>query len=206
MNSKKFLLILLIIFCLVYPDQGILAAIKIDTDQDGLLDEVENKLGTNPDDKDSDGDGYVDGVEVANGFNPLAGNRNRQVKRTVEVNLSKQQLKYVFNGVEVATAPVSTGVPGLDTPVGEYKIMRKLPTHRYIGLNYDYKNTKWNLEFKRGFYLHGAYWHNQFGVKPMSHGCINIAYKDAEKVYKFLDVGDQVKIYGKTPRGKLAKS
>ena len=33
----------------------------------------------------------------------------------------------------------------------------------------------------------------------MSHGCVNMAYKDVEKIYNFLDVGDKVKVYGKTP-------
>ena len=65
----------------------------VDTDQDGLTDEEEAKLGTNPNNPDTDGDGltdreevkvygtdplkadtdgdgYPDGVEVKNGFNP----------------------------------------------------------------------------------------------------------------------------------------
>jgi len=74
-----------------------------------------------------------------------------------------------------------------------------------VGVNYSYLNTKWNLRFKESYYLHGAFWHNQFGIKPMSHGCVNIAYKDAEKLYKFLQEGDQVKIVGETPRYKPLK-
>jgi lipoprotein-anchoring transpeptidase ErfK/SrfK len=56
------------------------------------------------------------------------------------------------------------------------------------------------LGFKPSYYLHGAYWHNQFGIRPMSHGCVNIAYKDVEKLYAFMDVGDKVVISGKTPK------
>lgn len=44
-----------------------------DSDEDGLIDEVERVLGTDPDNKDSDGDGVGDGTEVQQGFDPLNG-------------------------------------------------------------------------------------------------------------------------------------
>lgn len=44
---------------------------KTDSDKDGIADETENKLGTNPNKADSDGDGYKDGTEVLNGYDPL---------------------------------------------------------------------------------------------------------------------------------------
>ncbi|MDP4011299.1 MAG: L,D-transpeptidase [Candidatus Roizmanbacteria bacterium] len=34
----------------------------------------------------------------------------------------------------------------------------------------------------RGFSLHGAYWHNNFG-HAMSHGCINMKETDVAKLY-----------------------
>ena len=36
--------------------------------------------------------------------------------------------------------------------------------------------------FYRGFALHGAYWHNNFG-HPMSHGCVNEPLADAAKIF-----------------------
>ncbi|MDO9509717.1 MAG: L,D-transpeptidase, partial [Candidatus Magasanikbacteria bacterium] len=108
--------------------------------------------------------------------------------------------------VKVGQAPVSTGLIGMDTPNGEFKILRKRPVVHYKGPGYDLPNTKWNLEFKKSYYLHGAYWHNQFGIKPMSHGCVNIAYENAEKIYIFLSVGDKVVVTGKTPKGKVQLS
>lgn len=200
---KKFALLFLVL-CLFSAHQ-VLAAEIVDSDHDGLSDELELKLGTDPQNPDTDGDGYTDGEEVANGYNPLVGDNNQAVGRRVEVDLNTQQMKYYLNDTLIGTAPVSTGVLGHDTPDGQFNIIRKIPVYRYVGPGYDLPNTKWNLEFKRSFYLHGAYWHNQFGIRPMSHGCVNIGYKDAEKIYKFLKVGDNVKITGKTPRHSLAK-
>jgi len=198
-------LIFLFIFLLFISASRVSAAEIVDSDKDGLSDDLELKLGTDPNNPDSDNDGYQDGEEVFNGYNPLAGDNNQDVKRRVEVDLNTQQTKYYFNAILVGKAPVSTGVLGHDTPTGKCNIIRKIPVYRYVGPGYDLPNTKWNLEFKRSFYLHGAYWHNQFGIRPMSHGCVNIGYKDAEKIYKFLKVGDNVKITGKTPRHSLVK-
>lgn len=197
-------LILLFVILILFSANHVSAAI-VDSDKDGLGDEIELKLGTDPQDVDTDGDSYSDGEEVFNGYNPLVGENDQSVGRRVEVDLNTQQMKYYFNDILVGTAPVSTGKIGTDTPTGKFSIIRKLPVYRYVGPGYDLPNTKWNLEFKRSFYLHGAYWHNQFGIRPMSHGCVNIGYKDAEKIYKFLKVGDNVKITGKTPRRALAK-
>jgi YD repeat-containing protein len=46
-------------------------AARLDSDGDGLTDEEERALGTDPFNADTDGDGYPDGLEVALGSNPL---------------------------------------------------------------------------------------------------------------------------------------
>ena len=193
---------IIITICLLLP-LPLYAATAVDSDTDGLSDKLELQLGTDPQNKDSDGDGYLDGEEVANGFNPFNGNRDRSLSRRVEVDKNTQQMTWYLNNVKVGQALVSTGLIGLDTPNGEFEILRKRPVVHYKGPGYDLPNTKWNLEFKKSYYLHGAYWHNQFGIKPMSHGCVNIAYVNAEKLYKFMSVGDKVIITGKTPKGKV---
>ncbi|MCX6781907.1 MAG: L,D-transpeptidase family protein [Candidatus Magasanikbacteria bacterium] len=176
---------------------------EVDTDKDGLNDGLEIALRADLNNPDTDYDGYLDGEEVLSGYNPFAGPNDRDVSRSVQVNRSTQTMDYFLNGVKIGTIPVSTGLRGMETPLGEFSILRKVPVVHYRGPGYDLPNTKWNLEFKRSYYLHGAYWHKQFGIKPMSHGCVNIAYKDAEKLYKFLDVGDKVKVVGETPKGKV---
>ncbi len=42
-----------------------------DVDQDGLSDNLENGLGTNPNKADTDNDGFSDGEEIKNNYNPL---------------------------------------------------------------------------------------------------------------------------------------
>lgn len=199
----KFLLQIGVAVILCFFAGQVLAVETIDTDGDGLNDDIEIILGTDVNNSDSDGDGFLDGTEVQNGYHPLKGAGDRSWPRRAEVDISKQRLYYFLNNVKVGDLPVSTGIWRWPTPTGEFKILRKLPSHRYTGAGYDYPNTKWNLEFKRSFYLHGAYWHNQFGIRPMSHGCVNIATADAEKLYKFMSVGDMVKVYGRLPKNNL---
>ena len=44
---------------------------KTDSDKDGVADETEKKIGTNPNKADTDGDGYKDGLEILNNYSPL---------------------------------------------------------------------------------------------------------------------------------------
>jgi len=43
-------------------------------------------------------------------------------------------------------------------------------------------NVPYTQYFYKGYGVHGAYGHNNFGY-PMSHGCINMAIPDAEKLF-----------------------
>jgi lipoprotein-anchoring transpeptidase ErfK/SrfK len=122
------------------------------------------------------------------------------MRKSVRINIKTQKLEMKVDGITIKSFPVSTGVLRTPTPVGTFAVYKKVPVVHYKGPGYDLPNTKWNLGFKPSYYLHGAYWHNQFGIRPMSHGCVNIAYKDVEKLYAFMDVGDKVVISGKTPK------
>lgn len=183
-----------------------IAATPLDSDGDGLNDAIELQLGTDPASDDSDSDGYKDKEEILNGYNPQNNTKgDRKIERRIEVDLSKQQMHYFFNNVKIGSYYVSTGRLTAKTPTGTFKILKKVPVKHYRGINVSYPNTKWNLEFKKGYFIHSAYWHNDFGVKPRSGGCVNLTLPDAEQMYKFLDVGDSVKVYGQTPLKPLPK-
>ena len=57
--------------CLGDVVSGTLSASLTDSDGDGLSDELEELLGTDPDDSDTDGDGLPDAWEVEHGISPL---------------------------------------------------------------------------------------------------------------------------------------
>ena len=55
-----------------------------DRDQDGLANQEEQAMGTDPDNPDTDGDGYSDGVEVTSGYDPLIPAPNDRAKDDTE--------------------------------------------------------------------------------------------------------------------------
>lgn len=175
---------------------AVLAATEIDTDSDGLPDVEETHIGTNLEVSDSDNDGYADGEEVLHGYDPLALGGDK-LKKRIEVSIKNQDLHYFLGEYLVNTFKVSTGLPGHDTPVGTFSVLKKFPKIDYIGAGYSYLGTKWNLRFKPGvngnYYIHGAYWHNSFG-KKRSHGCVNVSYANVERLYNFADEGTPVLI------------
>lgn len=129
------------------------------------------------------------------------------------VDLSKQRL-YAFEGnTLVYEFPVSTG-KWYSTPTGEFKIWTWLRYTRMSGGNkangtyYNLPNVPYTMFFSnnavpkyRGYAIHGAYWHNNFGV-PMSHGCVNMKESDVAQIYQWTYKNTEIPItiYGTTPR------
>ncbi|MBU1038912.1 L,D-transpeptidase family protein [Patescibacteria group bacterium] len=170
--------------------------IEVDTDKDYLPDAWEIALGTNLTNPDSDGDKYLDGTEIAAGYDPLNASATAKKTKTIKVNLKSQSLVYFFGDKQLESFLISSGIARLPTPTGNFTIQNKYPTKHYKGADYDYPNTKWNLHFYTGayrYYIHGAYWHNDFG-KPKSHGCINVNYDNMERLYNWTQTGTTVLI------------
>lgn len=119
-------------------------------------------------------------------------------EKRIEVNLTNQHL-YAYEGNNlIMDFPVSTGKWG-QTPTGTFSIWIKLRYTRMTGGNkdwgtyYNLPNVPFTMYFynneipkTRGFGIHGAYWHSNFG-HPMSHGCVNMNPVDAEKLYYWAD-------------------
>jgi lipoprotein-anchoring transpeptidase ErfK/SrfK len=198
--SKKFNLFVLILFFSIFLSASDAQADQIDfgsgidSDKDGLQDELELKYGTDPQKFDTDQDTYNDGEEISHGYDPLKSNFVRLPKR-VEVDLSEQRLKYSYGeyGIQ-GDFLISSGLKNSPTPKGTFAVRYKQPLKLYRGPGFYLPNTKWNLNIIGGYFIHGAYWHNNFG-HPMSHGCVNVSYKNMEGLYKFADVGTEVVIH-----------
>lgn len=172
----------------------------VDTDKDKLLDWQEYLFGTNKNNVDTDGDGFTDYDEVMGGYIPTEIVTSTRTVRKIIVDRTKQQLHYVVNDIRITTMPVSTGNPSTPTPNGEFTIQRLVPVIRYTGVDYDFKGVKWNMQFKQHYYFHTAYWHNDFGKRTRSHGCVNMREADAGILYKYVSVGMPVSIIGETPK------
>jgi lipoprotein-anchoring transpeptidase ErfK/SrfK len=59
-------------------------------------------------------------------------------------------------------------------------------TVRRGAANFELRDVPWIQYFAAGFALHGAYWHDVFGI-PRSHGCVNLSPIDARLVFRWTD-------------------
>jgi lipoprotein-anchoring transpeptidase ErfK/SrfK len=120
----------------------------------------------------------------------------------IEVNLTTQTL-YAWEGnTLVRTSPVTTGKDGFLTPTGRFHIMTKEGTIRMAACSggecWDVPNVPSSMLFwYGGYYLHGAYWHNNFGNPALrsSHGCVNLPLEFASWLFNWARVGTVVWIH-----------
>ncbi len=118
-------------------------------------------------------------------------------EKWLDVNVTKQTL-VAYDGTEPVYATlVSSGEAGLDDPAhstatkrGIFRIHTKhLSTTMAsdeVGEEYELRDVPYVQYFEDGYALHGAYWHDRFGV-PKSHGCINLAPEDARRLFFFTE-------------------
>jgi len=138
-------------------------------------------------------------VPASRAANLVGVNRHttERLYKLISVDLVSQHLTYSLGGKTLEQFAISGGLPRTPTPVGDFNVITKRDTVHYRGVGFDYPNTKWNLRFAwgRGFsyYIHGAWWHNDFGA-PRSHGCVNVAYDNMERLYTWAQVGTKVVI------------
>lgn len=144
---------------------------------------------------DVDGDGRQE-IITAPGRNTIQGRTDYY--QYIEVRLDEQRLYAYENGIIKKTFLVSTGIKKYPTPPGEYWVQAKILRKDYEWSygpdhpdNYDIKDVDFNLRFYQGYYLHYAYWHNNFGHR-MSHGCVNINRENSEWLYNWAEVGTPV--------------
>ncbi|WP_227026754.1 L,D-transpeptidase family protein [Corallococcus soli] len=104
----------------------------------------------------------------------------------LDVDLESQVLIAYEGDRPVYATLISSGSPGTDTPEGLFRIWVKFAEADMTGstgnASYRVATVPWTMFFEGDFALHTAYWHDRFG-EPVSHGCINLAPKDARTLY-----------------------
>lgn len=113
-------------------------------------------------------------------------------EKVIEIDLSEQRLFAKECDTVIYEMKTSTGKKWTPTPTGEYRIWIKVRKQKMSGgskLTGDYyylPNVPHVMFFNKGYGIHGAYWHNNFG-NVMSHGCVNLSLPDAEKLYNWAE-------------------
>ncbi|MGI0489759.1 L,D-transpeptidase [Pantanalinema rosaneae CENA516] len=111
--------------------------------------------------------------------------------RWIEIKLSSQRLIAWEGGIPVYAVIVSTGKSSTPTVKGVFAIQTRHRYARMQGDDYDVPDVPYTMYYYRGYAIHGAYWHNNFGT-PVSHGCVNVAVNHAGWLYDWAKVGTPV--------------
>ncbi|CAN5598480.1 hypothetical protein BH11MYX1_BH11MYX1_38820 [soil metagenome] len=113
-------------------------------------------------------------------------------ERWIDVDLDAQILVAFEGDQAVYATMVSSGAKETPTETGVYRMWLKESEADMRGLNgedpYSVATVPWTQFFspEKGLALHTAYWHDQFG-KQRSHGCVNLAPRDARWLYYWSD-------------------
>lgn len=147
----------------------------------------------------------VDVIDTQDTVTYVVGTTEPQIAGSLEeqyilVDITDQTLRAFQNHSLVKSFLISSGVNSYPTPLGTTTVTDKFLWHDYSwyygdgdARNYDLPDVKYNLRFRNHYYLHYAYWHNNFGNK-MSHGCVNINYENSEWIYNWTDIGATVEV------------
>lgn len=187
---------LVLVFGLTFSHLTLASTTPIDSDHDGLSDDLEKQFKTNSNNPDTDGDGFVDGLEVANGFDPLS-KEPKKLTKTIVVDLKKQRLYQELNNIIIRTHTVSTGKASTPTLKGTFSIVNKSPRawsrefHLWMPYWMGLGGTRAGIhelpEWPNG-YKEGA---KHLGI-PVSHGCIRLDVVAAKIVYDWTPIGTKV--------------
>lgn len=110
-------------------------------------------------------------------------------EKWIEVSIPEQRLRAWEGKKIVMEFPISSGLWS-PTPLGDYAIWYKTRYQKMeggskeMGTYYYLPNVPYNMFFFKGYAIHGAYWHNNFG-QPMSHGCVNSPLANVSELFEW---------------------
>ena len=115
----------------------------------------------------------------------------------IDVSISEQRLNYYEYGKLVLSSDIVTGVNN-GTPTGNYRVLNKARNVTLKGANYTSFVNYWIAFIGHSYGIHDASWRTNFGGSIYkyngSHGCINMPYTNASKLYNMIDIGTPVHV------------
>lgn len=138
---------------------------------------------------------------------PPAGVAFEEGERWIAVNLTTQRAMAFVGAQPVRVALVTTGMPGWETPTGDFRVYRRVENETMdslgLGIPIDspdgwyVDNVLYTQYIFSGITLHYNYWRPQsyFGNIPSSHGCVGLGLSDAKFLWDFADIGTRVVVY-----------
>ncbi|HET7010429.1 MAG TPA: L,D-transpeptidase, partial [Anaerolineales bacterium] len=117
-------------------------------------------------------------------------------EKEIRVNLERQDLSAIEDGVEVYYCRISSGYAFdregkrvWNTPIGQNWTWRKMVSRHMSGgdevSGYDLPGVGWTILFSgTGAAIHSTYWHNDYGT-PRSRGCINVRPEDGKWLFRW---------------------
>lgn len=175
-------------------------AAALDSDNDGLSDDLELKFKTDINNPDTDGDGFKDGEEVEWAYNPLLVGLVK-IPQRIAINLKAQKLFYLVNDIEIKQFTISSGKASTPTPKGEFKIVSKYKKawSRTYGLWMPFWmsiNKSGSLGIHELPIWPGGYREGRAHLgTPVSHGCVRLGIGPAEYLFDRVASGTRVTIY-----------
>ncbi len=119
-------------------------------------------------------------------------------RKWIDISIKQQSLVAYSGKIPVYATLISSGRGGLGdpneteaTPRGTFMVYQKevastMDGDEDKGDSYNLRDVPFVQYFHKGYALHAAYWHDEFG-KVRSHGCVNLAPKDAAWLFEWTD-------------------
>jgi hypothetical protein len=110
-----------------------------------------------------------------------------RTERWIRVDLDRQTLTAYEGETPVFATLVSSGLPDHATPAGIFRLHAKHVTTTMADDMasdgpYSIEDVPWTMYFHGSYALHAAFWHERFGHQR-SHGCVNLAPRDARWLF-----------------------
>lgn len=121
-------------------------------------------------------------------------------QRSIKIDLTNQEAYLLDHGRVILRAPICSGRPGHETPVGSFRVTdkdinMKVPT----GLEFVQAPMQHYVQFQPAIGLHAGF----LPGRPASHGCVRMPQEYAVAFFKAATLGMPVIVYGSPQSARI---